>query len=224
MSKIALSPNPSGSGTLTISAPNTNVDRVLDLPDAGGGFMVTGAVQTNTANKSFQSSNSVIGNSNGSLNTLEAIGTGGAAMMTFHRPGVYAAYFGLDTDNVFKIGGWSAGAVAQPLLYTGSTTAPGSAPVYACRAWVNFNGNTTTPTINASGNVSSVTRNGTGDFRINFTTAMPDASYAGVMNFDNFVLASALVVNYQTTRVDVQIVAPGVSFYNSATISVAIFR
>jgi hypothetical protein len=36
MSKIALSPNPSGTGTLTISAPNTNVDRVLDLPDGSG--------------------------------------------------------------------------------------------------------------------------------------------------------------------------------------------
>lgn len=55
--------------------------------------------------------------------------------------------------------------------------ASGSAPVYACRAWVNFNG-TGTVVINASGNVSSITDNGTGDYTVNFTTALPDANYA----------------------------------------------
>ena len=57
--------------------------------------------------------------------------------------------------------------------------ATGSAPIYACRAWVNFNG-TGTVAINASGNVSSITDNGTGDYTINFTTAMSDANYAAV--------------------------------------------
>lgn len=55
--------------------------------------------------------------------------------------------------------------------------ASGSAPVYACRAWVNFNG-TGTVAIRASGNVSSITDNGTGDYRVNFTTAMPDVNYS----------------------------------------------
>lgn len=54
--------------------------------------------------------------------------------------------------------------------------ASGSAPIYACRAWVNFNG-TGTVAIRASGNVSSITDNGTGDYTVNFTTAMPDANY-----------------------------------------------
>ena len=54
--------------------------------------------------------------------------------------------------------------------------ANGSAPMYACRAWVNFNG-TGTPTIRASGNVSSITDNGVGDYTINFTTNMPDENY-----------------------------------------------
>jgi hypothetical protein len=36
MSKIALSGNVSGSGTLTIAAPNTNSDRTLTLPDNSG--------------------------------------------------------------------------------------------------------------------------------------------------------------------------------------------
>jgi len=54
----------------------------------------------------------------------------------------------------------------------------GSAAVaYGCRAWVNFNG-TGTVAIRASGNVSSITDNGTGDYTVNFTTAMPDANFA----------------------------------------------
>jgi hypothetical protein len=54
--------------------------------------------------------------------------------------------------------------------------ASGSAPIYACRAWVNFNG-TGAVAIRASGNVSSITDNGVGDYTVNFTTAMPDANY-----------------------------------------------
>ena len=54
----------------------------------------------------------------------------------------------------------------------------GSAAVaYGCRAWVNFNG-TGTVAIRASGNVSSITDNGTGDYTVNFTTAMPDVNYS----------------------------------------------
>lgn len=53
----------------------------------------------------------------------------------------------------------------------------GSAPLYMCRAWVNFNG-TGTVAIRASGNVSSITDNGVGDYTVNFTTAMSDANYS----------------------------------------------
>jgi hypothetical protein len=54
-----------------------------------------------------------------------------------------------------------------------------SAVAYGCRAWVNFNG-TGTVAIRASGNVSSITDNGTGDYTVNFTTAMVDRNYAAV--------------------------------------------
>ena len=46
-----------------------------------------------------------------------------------------------------------------------------------CRAWVNFNG-TGTVAIRAQFNVSSITDNGTGDYTVNFSTAMPDANYS----------------------------------------------
>lgn len=64
-----------------------------------------------------------------------------------------------------------------PLGVRNALRATGSAPVYACRAWVNFNG-TGTVAIRASGNVSSITDNGVGAFTVNFTTAMPDGNYA----------------------------------------------
>lgn len=49
--------------------------------------------------------------------------------------------------------------------------------VYTAKAWVNFNG-TGTVAIRASGNVSSITDNGTGDYTVNFATAMVDANYS----------------------------------------------
>lgn len=51
------------------------------------------------------------------------------------------------------------------------------ATTYGCRAWVNFNG-TGTPAIRESGNVSSITDNGTGSYTVNFTNALTDANYS----------------------------------------------
>ena len=55
-------------------------------------------------------------------------------------------------------------------------TISGTAPLYMCRAWVNFNG-TGTVAIRASGNVSSITDGGVGTYTVNFTTSMVDANY-----------------------------------------------
>jgi len=62
----------------------------------------------------------------------------------------------------------------------------GSAPIFACRAWVNFNGQGTVA-IRASGNVSSITDNGTGDYTVNFATAMQDGGYALSGSVENTV-------------------------------------
>jgi hypothetical protein len=75
----------------------------------------------------------------------------------------------------------SAGTLATAESTLVQFNASGSAPVYACRAWVNFNG-TGTVAIRASGNVSSITDLGTGNYQINFTTAMPDANYVVNVN------------------------------------------
>ena len=47
-----------------------------------------------------------------------------------------------------------------------------------CKAWINFNGVSGSVAIRASFNVSSITRNGTGDYTITFTTSMPNANYS----------------------------------------------
>jgi hypothetical protein len=80
------------------------------------------------------------------------------------------------SGNVLTSNGTTWTSAAAP---TGITATTGSAPYYGARAWVNFNG-TGTPAIRASGNVSSITDNGTGLYTINFTTAMPDTSYTTV--------------------------------------------
>jgi hypothetical protein len=71
--------------------------------------------------------------------------------------------------------------------------ADNSPPIFACRAWVNFDGTkdttgavstaNTNRLIRASGNVASVLRNGAGDYTITFTTAMPDANYCVTTGF-----------------------------------------
>lgn len=64
-----------------------------------------------------------------------------------------------------------------PKKLRSALNALGDAPVYACRAWVNFNG-TGTVSIRSSGNVSSITDNGAGSHTINFINRMPDNNYA----------------------------------------------
>jgi hypothetical protein len=71
-------------------------------------------------------------------------------------------------------------ATVSNLAGTGPVTLTGQ---FAAKAWVNFNG-TGTVAIRASGNVSSITDNGTGDYTVNFTTAMADANYAVVASSD----------------------------------------
>jgi tetrahydromethanopterin S-methyltransferase subunit E len=118
LSKIAFSPNASGTGTFTVAAPNTNTDYTLTLPETTGTLALTTQAITQTT---------------------------------------------------------------------------GSAPYYGARAWVNFNG-TGTVAIRASGNVSSITDLGTGNYRVNLTTAMPDTNYATLVTG----LASGSV-NFNTT-------------------------
>lgn len=77
--------------------------------------------------------------------------------------------------------GTSNNTAITPLKLREGLNASGTAPIYACRAWVNFNG-TGTVAIRASGNVSSITDNGVGDYTVNFAIDMPSANYCVSVN------------------------------------------
>jgi hypothetical protein len=79
----------------------------------------------------------------------------------------------------------SSNATNTPVILQDSSTGTNT-----CRAWVNFNG-TGTVAIRASFNVSSITDNGTGDYTVNFTNAMPDANYSGCVNGMEFTTGLA---------------------------------
>jgi hypothetical protein len=109
-----------------------------------------------------------------------------------------------------------------------------SAVAYGCRAWVNFNG-TGTVAIRASGNVTSITDNGTGDYTVNFTTALPDANYSPlvVQGNDNTgnsgvrganVLATQVAPTNSAVRVGTWVSTGTRSAEDSAYVFVAIFR
>lgn len=127
--------NQSGNATFTVTsnATNANTGSTIVARDASGNFsagtitatlsgnastvtdgMYLASNQTSGGRKAFsasQASGSML-TATGSLGGLEAVTLGGAnaAFMSFHRAGAYASYFGIDTDNNFAVGGWSAGA------------------------------------------------------------------------------------------------------------------
>ena len=103
------------------------------------------------------------------------------------------------------------------------------AVAYGCRAWVNFNG-TGTVAIRASGNVTSITDNNTGDYTVNITTAMPDANYSvvgacGDGSTGSFVLRSNAFTSAPTTSA-VRISTANSAFgaTDAAYVSISIFR
>jgi len=166
LSRIALSGNLSGTGTFTLASPNSNSDRTLDLPDAGGTVFVSGQAVTATT-----------GNFSGNV-------TLGSSVLA---------------------------------------TPTGSAPAYLCRAWVNFDG-TGTPAIRASGNVSSITDNGVGNYTVNFTTAMPDGNYSVVGAFGwNNNGNQLLIGTLNTSNVFVGTLEAN-AFVDRPIVTVAIFR
>lgn len=106
-----------------------------------------------------------------------------------------------------------------------------SATAYGCRAWVNFNG-TGTVAIRASGNVSSITDNGTGNYTVNFTTAMPDANYAvnvtGQVTFGSFYGMGAVNGAIAPTTTAVSVLSlnnvGGAALSDATYMNVSIFR
>jgi hypothetical protein len=116
-----------------------------------------------------------------------------------------------------------------------SSVVPGGTtlyPEYKCRAWVNFDGTTATPsTIRGNGNVSSVTKNATGDYTVNFTTAMPDANYGTQVTSDSNLGANANIQGgiypggtYSTTAVRIFVHLGSNGGFDRSRVCVSVFR
>jgi hypothetical protein len=116
-------------------------------------------------------------------------------------------------------------------------TPSGTAPLYLCRAWVNIAG-VDVPSIRASGNVSSITDTGVGDYTINFTTAMTDSNYAVVSSLEPYIYTGYGVIGgsgfaggftrsttaYEIKTGYVSTTGGGATSYDMSTVQVAIFR
>jgi hypothetical protein len=144
----------------------------------------------------------------------------------------------LSADNVgafeFKTG-TGAGTTAMTISSAQAVSIPGNlsfnsgygsaAVAYGCRAWVNFNG-TGTVAIRASGNVTSITDNGTGNYTVNFTNAMPDANYTAQLSIGSISGGSTDVIPFvnSTSTSSVQVYSVQAVFRDATYVGVAIFR
>ena len=128
------------------------------LAVVGGGIQLSGGT-TSQAGLRIQYASSVatisgINNDNNAYNPIAFLTSGTEAMR-------------IDTSGNLQVGGTT---VSNTAGYVNSRT--------NTRAWLSYNGGT--QTINSSYNISSVTRNGAGDYTINMTTALATSTYAVV--------------------------------------------
>jgi hypothetical protein len=99
----------------TLNAPTINATTV----NISGQFVMQGGVMYPTP-----STGAIAVASPGHKLEVRNAGTAGdAAMIAFHRVGTFAAVFGIDTDNTWRVGGWSMGTYSYRLLHEGNSFA-----------------------------------------------------------------------------------------------------
>ena len=181
MSKLKVSGNASGTGVITLEAPNTNTDRAITLPDSAGELInIAPSTSGNVLTSDGTDWTSAAGGADTSLSNLSAAG-----------------------EN--KV----------------------------CQAWVFFDGELTAASmIKSSFNVSSITDNGTGDYTINFSTALSNTNYCAVAhgekvggtNPNGSSLSGRFSTFRTTTTYRIGNIANTTHGFNDAQISVAIFE
>ena len=131
--------------------------------------------------------------------TTVAPGSAAAPAITTDGDANTGMFFPAADTIAFAEGGTEVGRFDSSANFQFNSGYGSVATAYGCRAWVNFNG-TGTPAIRASGNVTSLTDNGTGDYTVNFTTALVDANYA--VNLTSRITGTGIapvVINLLTT-------------------------
>ena len=165
MSKVKIKGNASGTGVLTIEAPNTNDDSTITLPD-GTGELIQADASDNvgigvTPSYRLHVETSVDGDFASLIHNTDA--DNGQGLMI--RAGADAGEAILSVRN-------QASSEKFKVLADGRGLSQ-----FTAKAWVNFNG-LGSVAIRDSHNISSITDGGTGDFKQNFTNAMSNVAYA----------------------------------------------
>ena len=190
--------------------------------DGSNGLTTPGVV--NTAGETIATTLSVTGVTTltGGLNAALPVLSGGTGVTTSTGSGANV----LGTSPTLTTPTFDSASLA---------TISGTAPLYMCRAWVNFNGQGTVA-IRASGNVSSITDSGVGAHAVNFTTAMADINYSisvsASLSYGAFQIfapsinttTAAAEVAPTTTSCGVTVAISSTGPFDSKYINVAIFR
>jgi hypothetical protein len=242
--------------------PGTDSTTVLNIMNAAGTSVgsISQTATTATFNGALNGNASTVSNgvyTNATTNTLtgvfsvtrDAAGSdpygpisvtrGTASNFSYYgltRAGQVGWSIGVTTGNLIAFGtGASAAGVMTGTPFTCSSAGDltvGAREAFVCRVWVNFNASSGSPSINADGGVSTVGDAGVGRFTVNFSTAMPDASYAiaGVCRWNQAGIAAALVSipsdgTKSTTAATIWSAQSNVnSQFDSADVSAVFFR
>jgi len=200
-----------GSGALVFATSPTLVTPILGTPTSGTLTNATGLPLTTgvtgtlpTANggtnlTSFTSGGAVYATSTSALTTgTLPVASGGTGAATLSAN---AVVLGNGTSAVQTVAPSTAGNV----LTSNGTTWASTANSGAAKAWVNFDGTLSTPiTPRGSLNVTSITKNGTGDYTINFTNALANTNYATLISIGptaGTVADTATIRSYTTSGV-----------------------
>jgi len=241
--------------TVTSNATNANTANTIVARDGSGNFSagtITAALSGNATTSSSTTGNAATATALQNARTIGGVSFNGTA--NINLPGVNTAGNQNTTGSAATlttartIGGVSFNGSANINLpgvnqagtqntsgnaatATKLTTASGSAPSFAARAWVNFNGTGAgaTRTIRASGNVSSVIDNGTGSYTVNFSTSMPDSNYSvaascGLSTFAGFSRIGNAGGVFTTSAVQVDTVNTEGTIQDMVFVGAVIFR
>lgn len=190
------------------------------LADIGAGFASRSEVTgTNTTGTISSGSNSLTVASATGINVGDFVVGEGIA------PGTTVSAISGTTITLSGVVGATLSTDPVAFYIANKALSPGLVGSQLCRAWVNFDGNTSPYPIRGAYNVSSVSRTAQGFYRVNFATAMPDANYSCVAtggssgNRGN----SVNITNMTDAFVEFNDGLDG-AYYDSNYFNVAIFR
>jgi len=208
-----------------------NVSSVLNaMSPAGGTF--TGSVQFAAGNGTWNSAGNVGIGTTSPFRTLDVrgfISSSDGTTRTEMVNGGGVGYIGTQSNHPLAFQTNNAEVARIATNGQQSSIIPGFGTMYqqfGCRAWVNWNG-TGTVAIRGSGNVSSITDDGTGSYTINFSTAMPDVNYAaigGAVFSSSFLTCITSASNNQVASIGLRVTTDGGSLVDPNFAYYAIFR